>query len=58
MGSIGSSEMEQEVQKRVETVTKSFVDKMEKDTGIPTSLNEDDIRQYIQAVIKEKKKSS
>ena len=28
-GSIGSSEMEQEVQKRVETVTKNFVDKME-----------------------------
>ena len=58
LGSIGSSEMQQEVQKRVETVTKSFVDKMEKDTGIPTSLNDDEIRQYIQTVIKEKKKSS
>ena len=34
LGSIGSSEMEQEVQKRVETVTKNFVDKMERDTGI------------------------
>jgi hypothetical protein len=27
--------MEQEAQKRVESVTKNFVDKMERDTGIP-----------------------
>ena len=57
LGSIGSSEVEQEVQKRVETVTKNFVDKMQKDTGVPTSLDENEIRDYIQAVIKEKKQS-
>jgi hypothetical protein len=57
LGSIGSSEVEQEVQKRVETVTKNFVDKMQMDTGVPTSLDENEIRDYIQAVIKEKKQS-
>jgi hypothetical protein len=55
LGSIGSSEMEQEVQKRIETVTKNFVDKMERDTGIPPSLDQDEIREYIQMVIREKK---
>ncbi|MDQ5870402.1 MAG: hypothetical protein M3530_11850 [Thermoproteota archaeon] len=52
MGSIGSSEVEQEVQKRVETVTKNFIDKMQRDTGDPTSLD-DEIKEYIQMVIKE-----
>jgi hypothetical protein len=55
LGSIGSSEMEQEIQKRVETVTKNFVDKMERDTGIPPSLDENEIKDYIQMVIREKK---
>jgi len=55
LGSIGSSEMEQEVQKRVEDVTKNFVDKMERDTGIPPSLDENEIREYIQMIIREKK---
>ena len=36
LGSKGSSDMEQEVQKRVDK-TKNFVDKMERDTGIPPS---------------------
>ncbi len=44
--------MEQEVQKRVETVTKNFIDKMQRDTGDPTSLD-DEIKEYIQMVIKE-----
>jgi hypothetical protein len=55
LGSIGSSEMEQEVQKRVETVTKNFVDKIERDTGIPPSLDENEIREYIQMIIRERK---
>lgn len=55
LGSIGSSEMEQEVQKRVESVTKNFVNKMERDTGIPPSLDENEIKQYIQMIIREKK---
>ena len=55
LGSIGSSEMEQEVQKRVETVTKNFVDEIERDTGIPPSLDENEIKEYIQMIIREKK---
>ena len=38
-------------------MTKNFVDKMQKDTGVPTPLDENEIRDYIQAVIKEKKQS-
>jgi hypothetical protein len=30
---------------------------MQMDTGVPTSLDENEIRDYIQAVIKEKKQS-
>jgi hypothetical protein len=52
LGSIGSSEVEQEVQKWVETVTKNFIGKMQRDTGDPTSLD-DEIKEYIQMVIKE-----
>ncbi len=55
LGSIGSSEMEQEVQKRVETVSRNFVDDMEKDTGVRTSLNEDEIKEYIQMIVREKR---
>jgi hypothetical protein len=47
--------MEQEVQKRVESVTKNFVDEMERETGIPPSLDENEIKEYIQMIIKEKK---
>jgi len=57
LGSIGSSKMEEEVQKRVESVTRNFVDEMERDTGVRTSLNENEIREYIQMIIKEKKNS-
>ena len=44
LGSIGSSEAEQEVKRRVETVTKNFIDKMQEDTGVATSLDENEIR--------------
>jgi hypothetical protein len=57
LGSIGSSKMEEEVQKRVESVTRNFVDEMERDTGVRTSLNENEIRESIQMIIKEKKNS-
>ena len=46
--------MEQEVQKRVEKVAKKLVSKMEGDSGIPTSLDEDEIRDYIKLVIRQK----
>jgi hypothetical protein len=54
LGSISSSELEQEVQKRVEKVAKKLVSKMEGDSGIPTSLDEDEIRDYIKLVIRQK----
>ena len=41
--------------RRVETVTKNFVDKIERDPGIPPSLDENEIREYFKMIIKEKK---
>jgi hypothetical protein len=32
-----------------------FVDKMERDTGISPSLDENEIKEYIQMIIREKK---
>ena len=39
----------------IETVTKNFVDKIERDTGVPTFLDENKIKEYIQMIIKERK---
>jgi len=54
LGSTRCSEMEQEVQQRVEKVAKKLVSTMESDSGIPTSLDEDEIRDYIKLVIRQK----
>ena len=48
--------MEQQIQKKVVDFTKQFQDRMEEETGIQSSLTEDDIKQYLEQVIKEVKK--
>jgi len=53
--SIGSSEMEQEIQKKVQSITKSSAEKLEEDSGIPTSLDDSNIKEYITTVIREKR---
>jgi hypothetical protein len=51
--SIGTAQMEQELQKRVLTIAKKNSDNMIEETGVQPSLSEDDIKQYLSEVIKE-----
>jgi hypothetical protein len=51
--SIGTAHMEQEIQKRVVTITKQNQDRMAEESGIQSSLTEEDMKEYLQQVIKE-----
>jgi len=53
LDSIASAHMEQEIQKRVLTLTKQNQDRLTEETGIQSSLTEDDMKSYLQEVIKE-----
>jgi hypothetical protein len=55
LDSIGTAQMEQEIQKRVITLTKQNKDRMEEQTGIESSLSEQDVKQYLDLVFKELK---
>ncbi len=57
LDSIASAHMEQEIQKRVLTLTKQNQDRLTEETGIQSSLTEDDMKSYLQEVIKEIQKS-
>jgi hypothetical protein len=56
LDSIGTAHMEQEIEKRVIALTKQNQDRIEEETGIQSSLTEDDIKQYLEQAIKEVKK--
>jgi hypothetical protein len=56
LDSIGTAQMEQEIQRRVIAFTKQIEKRMAEETGIQSSLTEDDIKQYLEQVIKEVKK--
>lgn len=49
--SIGTAQMEQELQKRVLTIAKKNSDIMTEETGVQPSLSEDDMRQYLEEVL-------
>jgi hypothetical protein len=51
--SIGTAQMEQELQKRVLTIAKKNSDIMTEETGVQPSLSEDEMKQYLEEVIKE-----
>ena len=53
LDSIGTAQMDQELQSRVLTVTKKLSDKMEEETGIEASMTEEDIKEHIEMVRKE-----
>ena len=53
LDSIGTAEMEREVQKQVLTVAKKTSAAMEDKTGVEAPMNEDDIKDYVQFVIQE-----
>jgi MFS family permease len=56
LDSIGSAEMENEIQGRVIALTKRHKDLLEEETGVQSSLTEDDVKQYLEVVLKEIKK--
>ena len=47
--------MEQEIQKRVVEFTKRTPEMMTEETGIKSSMTEDDMKQYLEQVIREVK---
>jgi len=55
LDNIGSSQMEQEVRKKVVKVMKDLSYQTEEKTGIQTSLEEQDIKEYLNKVIEEVK---
>jgi hypothetical protein len=53
LDSIGTAQMDQELQSRVLTVTKKLSDKMEEETGVEASMTEEDIKEHIEMVKKQ-----
>ena len=56
LDSMGTAQMEQELQSRVLRVTKKLSDKMEEESGVETSLTEVDIKEHIEMVRNEFKR--
>jgi len=56
LDSIGMAQMEQEIQKRVLALTKQNQDRMAEETGIQSSLTDEDMKRYLEQVIEEVKK--
>jgi Tfp pilus assembly PilM family ATPase len=54
---VGTAQMEQEIQKRVITLTKQNQESLVEESGIQPSLTEEDMKSYLQQVIKEIQKS-
>jgi hypothetical protein len=52
---IGTAHMEQEIQKKVLEFTRRNHDKMAEETGIQSSFSEEDVKEYLQQVIRSKK---
>jgi DNA-binding protein Fis len=57
LDSIGIAQMEQEIQQMVIKFTKQNQDKMAEESGVYSSLTEDDVKVYLEQVIKEVRKN-
>ena len=57
LGSIGTAQMEQELQKRVLTIAKENSDVMTDETGVQPSLTEDEMKEYLDMVVNEIKRT-
>jgi len=57
LDSIGTAQMEQEIQQMVIKFTKQNQDKMAEKSGVYSSLTEDDVKVYLEQVIKEVRKN-
>lgn len=58
LDSIGTAQMEQEIEKRVLAIAKRNQHIMAQETGIQSSLSEDDVKQYLAEVITEVRKDA
>ena len=58
LDSIGTAAMEQKIQKEVLTIAKANSDAMTKETGIEPSLSDEDVKQYLDQVLKEISKTA
>jgi hypothetical protein len=56
LDSIGTAQMEREIEKKAITLTKRYQDRMTEETGIQSSYLEDDIKEYLEQVIQEVQK--
>ena len=54
--SIGTAQMEQELQKRVLRIAKVTTSDMQEESGFQSSMSEEEIKEYLQFVIEERKK--
>ena len=57
LDNIGTSQMEQEIHRRVIKITKEKSDEMTEETGIQSSVTEDEMKHYLDNVLKEIKKT-
>jgi hypothetical protein len=57
LDSIGTAQMEQEIQQMVIRFTKQNQGKMAEESGVSSSLTEDDVKVYLEQVIKEVRKN-
>ena len=55
LDNIGTAQMEQEVQNRVMKIVRKYEHRMKEDSGIPSSMQENNIKVYLDQVIKEVK---
>jgi hypothetical protein len=53
LDTIGTAQMEAKIQKKVITLTKHFQDRLTEESGIQSSLTEEDIKDYLEQVLKE-----
>jgi hypothetical protein len=51
--SIGTAQMEKELQSRVLTISRKVSDKIEEETGVESSMTEVEMKQYLNDVLKE-----
>ena len=56
LDNIGTAQMEQEIVRKVTRLARDNQEELEEKTGVSLSTSEDDIKQYIMAVVEEKKK--
>jgi hypothetical protein len=51
--SIGAAHQQEQVLRKIATLTKQFRDNMEEDSGVKSSLEENDMKDYIDEVLHE-----